>query len=83
MLEQITFVGLKNIDRVTFNNKGLRVILINIFEPVLKLENCIWLNEECFEKSTNVGNTEGIREVRASNKENFEGKFKPKSEYFE
>lgn len=75
-MEDITFVGLTNEDRVTFDNKELRIILKNVLEPIVKVENCIWLSEDYFEKRTNVGNTEGVREIFASDKKNFEGKIK-------
>lgn len=43
--EKITFKGLTVNDKVTFNDKEPVVVLINIFNPILKLDNCTWLEE--------------------------------------
>lgn len=43
--EKITFSGVTKEDRVIFENRELKIILINIFNPILKIEKCVWLNE--------------------------------------
>lgn len=60
-LRNITFVGVTSKDIVKFENKELRVTLVNILEPIVKLENCKWLSEDCFECRANVVDTERVR----------------------
>lgn len=45
ILKKITFSGLTIKDKVTFDGREPKIILVNIFNPILKLENCIWLEE--------------------------------------
>lgn len=45
LYEQITFVSVTSNDIVTFDNKEPKVVLIDIFKPILKIENCTWLEE--------------------------------------
>lgn len=43
--EKITFIGITSDDSVTFDNKEVKIILVDIFKCVVKVENCVWLEE--------------------------------------
>lgn len=53
IFEKITFVGEINNDRFIFENGEVKIKLINIFEPIVRVENEIWLNQDCFENKKN------------------------------
>lgn len=43
--EKITFVGVLVDDKFIFDDKEMKIILKDIFDCVVKVENCVWLNE--------------------------------------
>lgn len=43
--EELTFKGLTKNDTVTFENKTPKIQLVNIFNPILRIEKCTWLDE--------------------------------------
>lgn len=45
-LMDIVFVNVKIDDEVIINDKEPIVILEDILQPVVKLENCVWLKED-------------------------------------
>lgn len=45
-LAQYIFVGVTTKDNVIFNNVEPKLILINILQPIVKLEDCVWLRDE-------------------------------------
>lgn len=45
-LENYTFVGVSGDQQVIFDNTEPRLVLIDILQPVVKLEDCVWLREE-------------------------------------
>lgn len=44
-LTEITFVNLSVSEEVIFDDKKPVLILVDILKPVVKLENCTWLEE--------------------------------------
>lgn len=45
-LEDYTFVGVSTEQEIIFDNVEPRLILIDVFQPIVKLENCVWLEEQ-------------------------------------
>lgn len=43
---EITFVNVKTNDEVIFNDEKPILSLSDILQPIVKIENCVWLKEE-------------------------------------
>lgn len=42
---KLNFVGVKTSYEIIFDNREPKVVLIDILQPVVKVENCTWLEE--------------------------------------
>lgn len=44
-LSQLIFVNEKSNDKIIFDEKEPIIVLIDILKPIVKVENCTWLEE--------------------------------------
>lgn len=44
-LENVIFTGANTEQRVIFDNKEPIIMLVDILQPIVKVENCTWLEE--------------------------------------
>lgn len=42
-MQSVTFVNVKASDKIIFDTREPVVVFIDVMQPVVKLENCIWL----------------------------------------
>lgn len=45
-MQHLRITGVKSDDIVIFEEKEPRVLLIDALQPIVRVENCVWLKEE-------------------------------------